>query len=718
MCYSLSKKTLLGVFVLFIFTQTACNLFKLVKVEEAEKMTAEQVEAQALVTQSYYLTSEATKTLYNDNNPTKSFLLANYAWQYDQNPSAFTGLINAYYATIFEVEGQTYSTPFYRIFANIEDKFYTSAVSPNGKYLLYDSGKDVKLHDLEKSKIRTVNAHKTGTDIYSVRFSPNGEYFVSTSADFTAKVWSPEGKPIVELKGHDAPVSSLDFSSDGKYMLTSGWDGFLKVWDKKGKEVKSFKAGTNNDFLSTAYFSPNNIQVLSNDGVSVSLWNWNLNRPRAIFTISKPDNSILFTSAKFSPDGAFVFTTSTDGKVEIWDLRGQLLNVLYGHTAAVTDVNFSPNGAYAITASDDGTAKIWNQQGKEVLSLQGHKGALSSARFSTDGKVIYTTSHDGTARAWQWLANPVEEYGNGPEVLGTYVSPDERFVMTYERDKHLRVWQWDGVLAGVFDGYDNVQNYAYYNPNHIYMVSKEANYLTRVWDSKKRDIISHRGTSSWGVSTYFSPNEQYILTADQFGKLVLWDWQGRRVGEIQAHKSWIKDARFSVDNQLIITASDDKTAHIWDWANKAKQTLKGHTKSVSAITFSPENDYMVTASKDGTAIVWGDTTARPLLTIEPVIGALTSVAVAPNGTSIALASESGQVAVWDIGGNKLFTLQATKGKAIDRLQFSLDGTYLLTTAKGTNPKRWLVAPDELITQFAQLDIADLSEEEKALYEVN
>jgi WD40 repeat protein len=53
-----------------------------------------------------------------------------------------------------------------------------------------------------------------------------------------------------------------------------------------------------------------------------------------------------------------------------------------------------------VTASADGTARLWNLSGEELAVLEGHTDWVWSAAFSPDGERLLTASDDGTARLW------------------------------------------------------------------------------------------------------------------------------------------------------------------------------------------------------------------------------------------------------------------------------------------------------------------------------
>ena len=68
--------------------------------------------------------------------------------------------------------------------------------------------------------------------ILRTRFSPDGEYLVSSSYDHTLKLWDVStGRELRTFVGHTGEVISADFSPDGRRLVTAGRDDTVRFWD-------------------------------------------------------------------------------------------------------------------------------------------------------------------------------------------------------------------------------------------------------------------------------------------------------------------------------------------------------------------------------------------------------------------------------------------------------------------------------------------------------
>ncbi len=267
--------------------------------------------------------------------------------------------------------------------------------------------------------------------------SPNGQYLVTGSADWSVRLWDAEKWSRIgdRLDGHFENVTDVAFSPDSKKFASTSWDGTVRLWDVESRKCVGITPAIIDMVTCVAFTSGSGRCCGSSEGV-IRVWD---ELPGTLLAKSSCGHSGSVLGVSISQDGERVATASTDQTVRLWDLKTgeQFGYSMYGHGDRVTCVSFSPDGRQVVSGSDDCSLRLWDtetnfQKGHPFI---GHISGVKCASFSGDGIRIVSGSSDSTVRVWS--AHTHEQLGDAMEghaltVTGISETADGCYIVSRE----------------------------------------------------------------------------------------------------------------------------------------------------------------------------------------------------------------------------------------------------------------------------------------------
>lgn len=248
-----------------------------------------------------------------------------------------------------------------------------------------------------------LRGHKRG--VACVKFSPDGNWIASCSADATVKTWSAQtGAHQHTFHGHLAGISTLAWAPDSRTIASGSDDKTIRLWsaatgqppkvrnpqDPSGPKVTRAPLIGHHNYVYSLAFSPKgNMLVSSSYDEAVHLWDV---RSGALLR-SLPAHSDPIGGVDFVRDGTLIVSCASDGLIRVWDTAtGQCLRTFFHEdTPPAVSVKFSPNGKYIIAWMLDTCLRLWDyKDGRCVKTYQGHKNEKFSliGAFGTYGEEV------------------------------------------------------------------------------------------------------------------------------------------------------------------------------------------------------------------------------------------------------------------------------------------------------------------------------------------
>ena len=288
--------------------------------------------------------------------------------------------------------------------SGFEDWVTSVAWSPDGKTVAAGSYDEVKLIDAQTRK--SAKSLKTKGFAHSVAFSPDGKH-LAVGRFRGAEVWNiATAKRELTLDGHTGYVRCVRYAPDGKTIATAGEDGSVRFWNADSGEAGR-KWDTGEYPVMGIAFSPNGslLALARGDETRVTqpgpveVWDIAADTKK----LGLPEHEKVACSVAFSPDGRYLVSSSTDEKVNVYDVAaGKALGYFNGHNRQTNDAQFLA-GTETVISAGGGRAKggnlviVWNRaDGEEIAKVEPQKGRVSALALSPDNKTVATGSYDNT----------------------------------------------------------------------------------------------------------------------------------------------------------------------------------------------------------------------------------------------------------------------------------------------------------------------------------
>jgi WD40 repeat protein len=304
---------------------------------------------------------------------------------------------------------------------------------------------------------------------------------------------------------------------------------------------------------------------------------------------------------------------------------------------------------------------------------------VSDVRFLHDQRTLASTSEDGTVKLW--------DTSTWAERLSVYVEREEDAALLLppfaeNASPHL----CDVHAVGFADGDKKL------------LARSEASVI-RIWDIPSGRLLSILNDQGEKLeSAYFSADGTRALLVHRSGPNELWDTvNGRKLSDVATGD--IQQIEFTPDSQTFAIADSEHGVSIWDsftgtqWEYFAKPSS---ASALNSLRFSSSGDQLIATYDDGSAVSWNAQTGD---VFQPIRGGATSVAFAPDGQSLAVGNDRGQVAIHRFSdGHTLHRFEAHASR-VRALAFAPSGQLLASTGNDGICNLWDVDTRQRIHSF-------------------
>ncbi len=305
-------------------------------------------------------------------------------------------------------------------------------------------------------------------------------------------------------------------------------------------------------------------------------------------------------------------------------------------SSAVLSLSFSPDGKLLATSGKDSKVRLWNvrtAQLDKVLSGPAYINAIRKVAFSADGKTLVSASEK--ARLWDVATGKLRR-------AFSVANPNP-----YELKNYGPGWAMSAALPPKDD-----------------VIASTGQFLTvNARDKSGTWKQTLQQKFFYGTVACFTPNGATLIEAGWNGRLNLWDVAALKKGrQTPSHLPQLQQPIAAQGKANSISLADDGNLMVVAYGN--------------AGNIMNEAGQIVPNEEDGKVIVWDLTTGAVKQSWSVPRSAALSAAIAPDGRTVAAASENKQIRLWNVETGRLEQTLPQKS-IVNSVIFSPDSSGLV-----------------------------------------
>jgi len=398
------------------------------------------------------------------------------------------------------------------------------------------------------------------------------------------------GSRSTVLRGHDGVVTRISYSEAGDLLVSAaveqyGQKGEVMVWDvQTGAQLMGFRL----EGLSMSCYG---VSFLPGNKTVVSVWEGT----------DGPYNRQLYRLD--CETGTLVCPPQTLPEAD--DLGC---------------IAWSPKMTHMLCGKWDGRMYRLSLENMAMVGemVKAHDEKINSLSFSHDGLAVVSASPDGTFKTWtvgsRDLTGPNHaEKPNGLEIYGAVFCPTDSSLLGVTVGEALQIYN---VASGAVDldfGVVNGFSQIVYSPDGKYIA-------TLGYDQRNLNLSKCNNTDAVGMRLE------------------------------TGHTLRMATLAFSPDQKHVATGSEDQTLRIHDLGDiNSKSEATGHLGTVRRMAFTSDCKWLASSDEEQFICIWDMGTGK--LAGEPIktdMRRQNVIAYSSDGSTVASASMSDDIALWDV----------------------------------------------------------------------
>lgn len=345
----------------------------------------------------------------------------------------------------------------------------------------------------------------------AVAYSPDGK-LIATGAERVV-LWDAASLTKLVPLEYESVVWSVAFSPDGRWLVSTHGDGSILVWDVLNRELKANLRQHSGAVRAVAVSGDGKRVATASEDHSVILWNSETGRKE----ITWSDHQTRVGAVAFAPDGNWIVSADQSGtmirqSIGLDTLPQIIPNVPQGRVSYYVAV--SPDGRFVAT-----TSRVYDLVKNAIaLTIPGDWNASYSAAFSHDGKLLICVDDHGNVSvidtgSWQLIER---QKWTDSSVVSLSISPDGNHIVTGDDGKAIRLGTIKPLKQlGIIGEHTARVKAVAFTPDGKQVASAGDDKMVALWDVSRRKLVSTIGTHTSPIyALAFSPDGRRLITGE------------------------------------------------------------------------------------------------------------------------------------------------------------------------------------------------------------
>jgi WD40 repeat protein len=559
-----------------------------------------------------------------------------------------------------------------------------ACVSPDGTRLATSSVDQVTIWDATTGM--SLAEWRNGEPIQT--YSATGKEMLGFNGK-SVSIWSATDRKLIRA----IPCSLLAYSIDRSKFYAVGKDGIVAEWETSaGRRLRTLGRWPFKFIRYSTSLSPDGkyLAVATATAVlilEVKTW-------KTVATCTQ-----IATCTAFSPDGRTLGCGGMDGTTILWSTESwHPLHVMRGHRSYVFSIGFSPDSAQVVTGGLDTTARIWDvATGNQVQIFKGLHNRAYQAFFFPDGKHVAACGSEnlGTGELRAWDLNGQTEFrslrGHRSKVYCTAFSPDGARLATASKDGTARIWDVrTGSPLSILNGHSGPVTAIGFSPDGQTIVTGGNDRKVRLWSAatgKPMRILE--GMTTQVAQVAISSHAKWIVASggrwnqqDTGGRICIWEYAtGHMVSHMDSFRWNIPAFALSADERRLIVQLEPGKLRMVDIESGQTLAAWGVEGQVGGMALSPDGTLLAVANGSPNVAVRDSSTGKQLFELRGHQTDVRNCAFSPDGKRIVTGSLDGTVRLWDSGTGRGLLIFRGDLDWINSVAFSPDGKHIAATTE-------------------------------------